>query len=48
MPVNGYSTAWRGIFACYLLKHWGGLDVRWQSGGSNPGINGGGVKKVYD
>jgi hypothetical protein len=48
VPVNGYSTAWCGIFACYVLKHWGGLDVRWQRGGSSPGINGGGVKKVYD
>lgn len=48
VPVQGHSTAWCGIFACYVLKHWGGLDVWWQAGGNKPGINGAGVKKVYD
>lgn len=44
VPVNGASTAWCGIFACYVLKRWGGLDVHWEYG---TGIVGD-VKKVWD
>ncbi len=45
VPVNGISTAWCGIFACHVLKHWGGLDVKWVLG---KGIVGKAVKKVWD
>jgi hypothetical protein len=46
VPVNGYSISWCGIFAAYVLKRWGGLDVRWKywvkgkpSGLIGPGVN---------
>ena len=40
MYVGGTSTAWCGIFATYVLKKWGGLDVKWILG---TGIRGAGV-----
>ena len=36
---------WCGIFACYVLKKWGGLSVYWASG---VGIKGSGVKRIDD
>lgn len=41
--VDGKSISWCGIFACHVLKQWGGLDVRWGSSGIV-----GAVKKVWD
>jgi len=44
--VGGKSVAWCGIFATYVLKKWGGLNVKWVYG---TGIVGhGAVKKVWD
>lgn len=43
--VGNMSIAWCGIFACYVLRHWADLDVKWISGS---GIAGKSVKKVYD
>lgn len=43
--VNGQSIAWCGIFACYVLKRWGGLDVKWVPG---VGMKGSSVTKVWD
>lgn len=39
------SIAWCGIFACYVLKKWGHLNVRWQIG---TGLVGKGVIKRMD
>jgi hypothetical protein len=41
---NG-SIAWCGIFACYVLRKWGRLEVRWVPG---TGLTGKGVKKHMD
>ncbi|MES2675873.1 MAG: hypothetical protein V4660_16655 [Pseudomonadota bacterium] len=43
--VGGQSIAWCGIFATYVLKKWGGLDVKWVWG---DGIKGAGVNKTWD
>ncbi len=45
MYVGGKSTAWCGIFATYVLKKWGGLDVKWVWG---DGIRGDGINKTWD
>lgn len=44
--VGGKPIAWCGIFATYVLKKWGGLNVKWVYG---TGIVGQGItKKVWD
>ncbi len=45
IAYGGGSIAWCGIFACYVLKKWGCLDVRWQFG---TGLVGKGVIKRMD
>ncbi|MGH7471377.1 MAG: hypothetical protein ACRENP_25790 [Longimicrobiales bacterium] len=40
IKMGGYVIHWCGIFACYVLKRWGGLDVKWRLG---EGIKGSGV-----
>lgn len=44
ISINGQSIAWCGIFACYVLKKYGGLDVKWVYG---KGIVGTGVEKTW-
>lgn len=44
ISINGQSIAWCGIFATYVLKKWGGLEVKW----SNGGIVGAGVNKTWN
>lgn len=42
IKFGGVTIHWCGIFATYVLKHWGGLDVKWVSGA---GIKGSGVTR---
>lgn len=40
ISMGGIVIHWCGIFATYVLKHWGGLDVKWIAGS---GMSGSGV-----